>query len=130
MPGLGRDMVKLGGAKKKELVLGTKLEEFISIALLDFTHMTVLMFMVREAGGGCSVGQVAKVTGDSKAAIVKVLDRFEQLKVVRSSGGLFGKKYAYERNGPRAELVSRMIKLWEHRAAHELILKKILAPRK
>ncbi|MHC4915629.1 MAG: MarR family transcriptional regulator [Planctomycetota bacterium] len=126
----GRNLAEHARTGEEGLVLDKQLEEFIRIALLDFTHMTVLMYMVREAREGCSVGQIAKVTGDSKSVIQRVLDRFDELDMVSRSGGLFSRKYAYDRGGPRAELVSRMIKLWEHRSAHELILQKIFTPRK
>ena len=126
MPGLGREMAFLGG--KKDLALGPALDRFIAAALLDFTHMTVLMYMVREARGGCSVGDIAKFIGDPKRVIQQVLDRFLGLELVRVSGGIF-KKYAYQREGPRAGLVVKLLKLWEHPEGHQMVLRKILEPK-
>ena len=127
MPGLGHEMAALGG--KKQFSLGPKIEGFIREALPDFAHLTVLMYLVRQAKGGCSAGEVAKFIGDPKKVTQKVLDRFERLEMVRVAGGILGKKYAYERNGPRALLVDRLLKLWEHPQAHDLVLRKILEPK-
>lgn len=123
MPGLAGDLAAFGG--RKELELGKNLEAFIRSALPDFTHMTVLMYMVREAGEGCSTGDIAKFIGDPKRVVQKVIDRFLQLEMLRTTGGLF-KKYVYRRDGPRAELVARMLKLWEHPQTHDAVLKRVL----
>jgi hypothetical protein len=128
MPGLGQQLAEFGG--RGAVQLGKNLEEFISIALRDFTHMTVLMYMVREAREGCTAGDVAGVTSDPKPVIQAVLDRFLQLQLIREAGGFFSKKYIYQREGPRAQLVVNLIKLWEHKGAHEEILRRVLAPRK
>ncbi len=123
MPSLAEDMAAFGGSK--ELELGKNLKAFIKSALPDFTHMTVLMYMVREAREGCSTGDVAKFIGDPKRVVQKVIDRFLQLEMLRTSGGLF-KKYQFRRDGPRAELVVRLLKLWEHPQTHDAVLKRVL----
>ena len=128
MPGLGKDMAAFG--QRQDLQLGRNLEEFISVALRDFTHLTVLMYMVREARAGCSAGDIARITNDPKPEIQAVLDRFRLLNMVREAGGLFARKYMYEREGPRAHLVSALLKLWEHKSTHDEILRRVLAPKK
>lgn len=125
MPGLAEEMAAFGGGKKQKVELGKQLESFLAGALPDFTHMTVLMYMVREARDGCSTGDIAKFIGDPKKVIQAVLDRFLKLEIVRTSGGLF-KKYFFNREGPKAALVHRLLKLWEHPHTHELILKRVL----
>lgn len=113
----------------QQIELGKGLESFISAALPDFTHMTVLIYLIRQAKDSCSAGDVASTTGDPKAAVQAVLDRFEKLELVRCSQGLLGRKYAFHREGPRAELAIRLIKLWEHPQSHETILRRIFAGR-
>ena len=115
--------------RSQQIELGKGLESFIAAALPDFTHMTVLIFLSRLVKDTCSVGEVAEATGDSKAAVQAVLDRFAKLELVRCSQGLLGRKYAFLRDGARADLAIRLLKLWEHPQAHELILRKIFAGR-
>ncbi len=124
MPGLGQEMAAFSG-KKQKVELGKQLESFLADALPDFTHLTVLMYMVREARDGRSTGDISKFIGDPKKVIQRVLDCFLKLEIVRTSGGLF-KKFHFNREGPRASLVSRLLKLWEHPQTHDLILKRVL----
>jgi hypothetical protein len=116
-----------GGGQKASL--GATMENFIDTAIVDFTHMTVLIYLVREAKAGCTAGDVSKVIGDPKKVVQRVFDRFKELGMVRVSGGLLSKKYFYEREGPKALLVSKLLKLWEHRQGHEIVLKRVLAPK-
>jgi hypothetical protein len=128
MPGYAQQMADFSG-KKSGVALGKQIEQFIDQALLDFTHMTVLLYLVREGKSGCTPGGISSVIGDPKKVIQQVLDRFQKLGLVRISGGFLSRKYFYEREGPRAMLVSRLIKLWEHKQAHEVVLKKVLTPK-
>jgi DNA-binding MarR family transcriptional regulator len=111
----------------QQVDLGKGLESLITAALPDFTHMTVLLYLMRQAKDAVSASDVAAATGDPKAAIQAVLDRFEKLELVRCSQGLLGRKYAFHREGPRSELAIRLLKLWEHPQSHEVILRKIFA---
>jgi hypothetical protein len=124
MPGLSEELGALGA--RKQLDLGKAMNGFLAEALPDFPHFTVLMYLVRQAKEPCSAGDVAAVTNDPKKLIQDVLDRFARLELVRTSGGLFGRKYSFERQGPRSDLVYRLIKLWEHPQAHEAVLRRIL----
>jgi hypothetical protein len=127
VPNLYEEMGAVGA--RKQLDLGKAMDGFIADALPDFPHFTVLMYLVRQAKEPCSAGDIAAVTNDPKKLIQDILDRFLGLELVRTSGGLFGKKYLFERQGPRSELVTRLIKLWEHPQAHEAVLRRILGPK-
>ena len=127
MPGWGQDMAAYGG--KKDIQLGKKLDGFIKSALPDFTHMTVLIYLVRGSQEGCTAGNIARLTGDPKREIQKVLDRFKGLELVRVSGGLLNRKYAYEHGSPQAQMVTNLLKLWRHPQSHGVILRKILDPK-
>ena len=126
MPGYAQQMADFGG--QKQLSLGPQFEAFIDSTLLDFTHMTVLLYMVRHGRDGCSPADIAGITGDSKRVVQKVLQFFEEQGLVRSVGGLLSKKYVYEKEGRQAQLVFNLLKLWEHKQTHELVLRRILAP--
>jgi hypothetical protein len=111
----------------QQVDLGKGLESFIAAALPDFTHMTVLIYLVRHVKGTCSVGEVASASGDSKAVIQAVLDRFQRLELVRASRGLLGTKYAFARDGVRGDLAIRLLKLWDRPQTHETILRRIVS---
>ncbi len=116
-------------AGQQPIDLGKTMGDFIDQTLPDFTHLTVLMYLVRRAKGPCGIGDIAGETGDPKKTIQEVLDRFEKLGVVRTSSGFLSRKYALDREGPRMELVARLIKLWEHPQSHEAVLRRVLAPK-
>jgi DNA-binding MarR family transcriptional regulator len=113
----------------RPLELGKGIEKFIEAALLDFTHLTVLMYLVRKAEGPCTPGEIAEDIGDPKKTIADVLERFEKLAIVRSSPGLLTRKYLLDRQAAGMELVIRLIKLWEHPQTHGAILHRVLAPK-
>jgi hypothetical protein len=127
MPGFAEQMAEFGS--QKEVKLGAQIEAFVDKAVPDFTHMTVLLYLVKETREGQTVGAITKVTGDAKAVVQAVLDRFERLGLLRVSEGFLSRKYAYERENQQAAMVSRLIKLWEHRETHHLILNRVLAPK-
>jgi hypothetical protein len=118
-------MAEFGG-RREEARLGEAMENFIASALLDFTHMTVLIYLVREGRTGVTASDVAKVTGDSRRTVQGVLDLFLQLEIVRLEKKLLGARYHYQREGPRAHLVASLLKLWEHKEGHSLVLKRVL----
>jgi hypothetical protein len=113
----------------QQLDLGKSVGDFIDAALPDFTHLTVLMFLVRQAKAPCTVGDIAGETGDPKRTIQAVVDRFEKMGVVRTSSGFLSKKYALDRDGPRMDMVGRLVKLWEHPQSHEVVLRRVLTPK-
>jgi DNA-binding transcriptional ArsR family regulator len=125
MPGLGEELASFR-ARSPEIELGRNLEDFISEVLPDFTHFTVLMFLVRQARGFVSAGDVAEITGDSKGTVRAVLELFKERGLVEVSGGFLSTKYAYRRDGPKAELVVRLLKLWEHSQTHQAVLCRLL----
>jgi hypothetical protein len=128
MPGLAQQMADFGG-KREETSLGKGMEEFIDTAILDFTHMTVLIYILREGRDGVSVGQICSVIGDPRKIVQGVLKHFVELGMLRATGGILSKKYLYEREGPRAHLVSKLMKLWKHKDGHEIVLRRVLAPK-
>ena len=113
----------------QQIDLGKSMGEFIDSALPDFTHLTVLMYLVRQAKGPCSCGGIAGETSDPKRLIQGVLDRFEKMGLVRVSSGFLSKKYALDRDGAKMDLVSRLVKLWEHPQSHEVVLRRVLTPK-
>jgi len=128
MPGLSDHMSDIRSSSQP-LDLGKSVGEFIDAALPDFTHLTVLMYLVRQAKGPCTVGNIAGETGDPKKTIQDVVARFEKLGVVRSSSGFLSKKYVLDRDGPKMEMVGRLVKLWERPQSHEVILRRVLTPK-
>ena len=126
MPGYAREMADFG-ARREGASLGKPMESFIDNAIPDFTHMTVLIYLVREGREGVTVGEVSKIIGDPKRVVQAVFERFLKLDMVRVEAKLLSKKYHYQREGARAHLVSKLLKLWEHKEGHEIVLRRILA---
>ncbi len=127
MPGLSEHLSSFRG--NQQIDLGKNLTGFIDSALPDFTHLTVLMYLVRGARTPVTPGQIADETGDPKKMIQQVLDRLEKHGIVRISSGFLTKKYALDREGAKMELVTRLVKLWEHPQTHEAVLRRVLAPK-
>ncbi len=127
MPGFAQQMADFS-SKPEKVELGKAMDGFISTAIRDFTHMTVLIYLISEGRDGVTVGQISSVIGDPKKVVAGVVKHFEGLGLVRMVGGVLSKKYMYEREGPRAMLVSKLMKLWAHKQGHGVILRKILTP--
>jgi hypothetical protein len=75
MPGMSEHLGDLRSSQSIEL--GKGLCGLIDDAFLDFTHLTVLMYLVRTAKGPCGPSDIADVIGDPKKAVQAVLVRFE-----------------------------------------------------
>ena len=129
MPGYSDYLNDFRGSGAQPLDLGKAIGGFIDSALPDFTHLTVLMFLVRNAKTPCTAGAIADETGDSKRTVQAVLERFEKHGMVRSVPAFLSKKYALNREGAGMEVVGRLAKLWDHPQSHEAILRRVLAPK-
>jgi hypothetical protein len=127
VPGLSEELSAYRPTRPVEL--GKGLENFIDTALPDFTHLTVLLYLMRKARGPCTAGEIAEETGDPKKTIGDVLERFERLEMVQPSAGLFTRKYQLNRQGAKMDLVARLVKLYEHPQAHEAVLRRVLTPK-
>ena len=127
MPGLSDQLSDFHSSQTVDL--GKGLCALIDEALPDFTHLTVLMFLIRSAKGPVTVGEIAEATGDPKKAIGAVVDRFEKQGLVRCSTGFLSRKYAVDRESIKMELIGRLVKLWEHPQSHEAVLRRVLAPK-
>jgi hypothetical protein len=127
VPGLSDQLSSFHSSQTVDL--GKGLCALIDEALPDFTHLTVLMYLTRNAKGPVTVGEVADQTGDPKKAIQAVLDRFEKQGIVRCSVGFLSRKYAVDRESLKMELIGRLVKLWEHPQSHEAVLRRVLAPK-
>ena len=110
----------------KQVNLGRSLEELIALAVPDVLHVWVLARLVGAGKEGCSVSQVAVGADAPRSAVTAALERFEKLGLARSRRRLMSRSYVFAREGARADLAIRMVKLWKHPQAHGSVLNRIM----
>lgn len=110
----------------RKVDLGGPLESFIGLAIPDVHHILMLDRLVRAGKDGGTPAALRENVDVPKASASTALNHFEKLGLARAKRNLMSKTYTMVRDGTRADLAIRLVKLWKHPQAHQSVLQAIL----